>query len=90
MLRTDAFFAFKAKDWRKKGMSTLPRFSRMRTEGLVAYAERQAAFYEGLQASCKSLWADVPAHILRMKEVIADPSKLKVGELDNKKKGLTR
>lgn len=54
----------------------------MRTEGLIAYAERQAAFFDGLRLSFKELWKDVPAHVLRMEAVIEDPAKLKPGELD--------
>ena len=57
----------------------------MRAEGLTAYAERQAAFYDRLRLHFNSLWTDVPRHVSRMQEVIADPSKLKPGELDAKK-----
>ena len=81
----DSFLLWKVQDWRKKGANTSPEMSRMRTEGLSAYAERQAAFFDGLRLSFKALWKDVPAHILRMQAVIKDPTLLKPGELDNKK-----
>ena len=81
----DNFLLWKAQDWRKKGADTLPEMSQMRTEGLIAYAERQAQFFDGLRLSFKALWKDVPAHILRMQAVIEAPSLLKPGELDHKK-----
>lgn len=82
MLRVEAFLLWKAQDWRTKGANTSSELSRMRTEGLIAYAERQAAFFDGLRLSFKELWKDVPAHVLRMEAVIEDPAKLKPGELD--------
>lgn len=82
MLRVEAFLLWKARDWRAKGAKTSSELSRTRTEGLIAYAERQAAFFDGLRLSFKELWKDVPAYVLRMEAVIEDPAKLKPGELD--------
>ncbi len=84
MERVSNFLQWKSDDWKAKAGRTTPDMSQMRAEGFVAYAERQAAFYSELRLHFKILWADVPAHISRMNEVIKDPKKLELGELDKK------
>lgn len=85
MLRVPTFLQWKSDDWKAKAKATSSELPRMRAEGLTAYAERQAAFYSELRLYFKSLWIGVPKHVLRMQEVIEDPSKLLPGELDKKK-----
>ena len=84
MERVSNFLQWKSDNWKAKASQTTPEMSRMRAEGFIAHAERQAAFYSELRSHFKILWADVPAHIWHMNEVIADPSKLEPGELDRK------
>lgn len=85
MLRVPNFLKWKSNNWKAKAQEVPSEFPRMRAEGFTAYAERQAAFYDELRLYFKSLWTDVPKHVSRMQEVIADPDKLKPGELDAKK-----
>lgn len=82
MIRVPNFLQWKSDDWKAKARKTSSELPRMRAEGLIAYAERQAAFYSELRLHFKTLWADVPGHVLRMQEVIEDPSKLVAGELE--------
>lgn len=84
ILRVSTFLKWKSEEWKAKARKTSSDLPRMRAEGLTAYAERQAAFYNELQLYFKTLWIGVPKHVSRMQEVIADPSKLLPGELDKK------
>lgn len=55
----------------------------MHSEGVKAYALRQATMYEDLGAHFQNLWATVPAQVLRMQEIIRDPSSAQPGEFDS-------
>lgn len=64
--------------------------SEARAEGHRAYAERQASIYHKLGEHCKALWKDVPSHVLRMQEIISDPTLAKPGEFDGSSASKTR
>ena len=80
------FFNWKVQDWLAKGdlkSCVWPGIlSRMRAEGLRAYAYRQAALYRALAQNCLTLWHGVPAHVTRMQAIISNPSLAKPDEFD--------
>ena len=84
MHRVLRFFNWKVQDWLAKGelISWPGVLSKMRAEGLRAYANRQAALYQALARNCLTLWKDIPAHITRMQAIILDPSLAKPDEFD--------
>lgn len=84
MLRVLRFFKWKAEQWTsmvggKKGFVAL---TLMHVEGVSAYAMRQAKMYTDLSAHFERLWSGVPAHVLRMQNIIRDPSIAKPGEFE--------
>ena len=76
------FFDWKVQDWLAKGGSnSWPGIlSKMRAEGLRAYAHRQAALYRALAQNCLTLWQDIPAHVARMQAIISNPDLAKPDE----------
>jgi len=83
MMRVLRYFSWRSEFWRKRAStSAWPLMSDARAEGHCAYAKRQAAMYCELREHCKELWKDFPSYVLRMQEVIADPSLAKPGEFD--------
>lgn len=88
MARILRFFQWKANDWQVKGniMASQQRPAPL-LEAYTAYAERQAAIYVGLGKHFNTLWADLPAHVARMRLLISNPSSM---EDFSKKKGRGR
>ena len=84
MNRVLRFFNWKMQDWLVKGeLKSWPgMLSRIRAEGLRAYAHRQAALYRALAQNCFNLWHDIPAHVARMKAIILNPTLAKPDEFD--------
>jgi hypothetical protein len=82
MHRVLRFFDWKVQDWLAKGGSnSWPGIlSKMRAEGLRAYAHRQAALYRALAQNCLTLWQDIPAHVARMQAIISNPDLAKPDE----------
>jgi len=90
-MRVLRYFSWRSEFWRKRvSTSAWPLMSEARADGHRAYAERQAAMYQNLREHCKELWKDFPSHVLRMQEVIADPSLAKPGEFDGSSASKTR
>ena len=86
MVRVTRFLTSKASEWEEKTDVTgwgLGAMSDMRTEGYIAYAKRQAALYLSLRRHFVSLWEGVPAHLIRMQEIIENPALADPGEFDN-------
>lgn len=86
MNRVLRFLKWKAEDWQAKSEAKSwpeeSQDSRARAEGHRAYAHRQASISDALSRHFRDLWKDLPAHILRMQEIIADPTLAKPGEFD--------
>lgn len=84
MARVLRFFKWRASDWEVRGnvMASQQRASPM-IEAYKAYAERQAAIYIGLKKHFNGLWANLPAHIARMRLFISNSSS--VDEFSKKK-----
>lgn len=84
MSRVLRFFEWKASDWRSKGnVMALQDKSSPMLEAYKAYAEREASIYVGLGKHFRVLWADLPAHVARMRLSINNPSSIE--ELAKKK-----
>jgi hypothetical protein len=84
MQRVLRFFNWKVQDWLVKGgVNSWPGIlSKMRAEGLRAYAHRQAALCGALAQNCLTLWRDLPAHVVRMQDIISNPGLAKPDEFD--------
>jgi hypothetical protein len=82
MNRVLRFFNWKVQDWlAKEASNSWPGIlSKMRAEGLRAYAHRQAALYRALAQNCLTLWQDIPAHVARMQAIILNPDLAKPDE----------
>lgn len=84
MVRVTRFLTWKASEWEEKtDVAGWGAMSDMRTEGYVAYAKRQAALYLSLRRHFISLWEGVPAHLMRMQEIIENPALADPGEFDD-------
>jgi hypothetical protein len=85
MARILRFFQWKENDWKVKGniMASQQRPAPL-LEAYTAYAEHQAAIYVGLGKHFNTLWADLPAHVARMRLLISNTSSM---EDFSKKKG---
>jgi len=84
MVRVTRFLTSKASEWEEKtDVAGWGAMSDMRTEGYVAYAKRQAALYLSLRRHFISLWEGVPAHLMRMQEIIENPALADPGEFDD-------
>jgi hypothetical protein len=84
MVRVTRFLTSKGSEWEEKtDVAGWGAMSDMRTEGYVAYAKRQAALYLSLRRHFISLWEGVPAHLMRMQEIIENPALADPGEFDD-------
>ena len=90
-MRVLRYFTWRSEFWQKRASTGgWPLMSKARAEGHRAYAERQAAMYHKFCEHCKVLWMDFPSHVLRMQEIIADPTLAKPGEFDGSSASKTR
>ncbi|KAJ2936112.1 hypothetical protein H1R20_g975, partial [Candolleomyces eurysporus] len=74
MDRTLRFFVWKAADWHAKGVALrMEPISAEYSEGLKAYAERQASLCQSLHDAFKEQWKGVPSLIKSAKDEIEKP-----------------
>ncbi|KAF9521470.1 hypothetical protein CPB83DRAFT_823547 [Crepidotus variabilis] len=83
MMRTVRYFASMALKWKNRGSfkgssnSNEPLF-----EASLAYAEKTSAMFQALGSRCIEEWKDLPTHINRMEQIIANPDIALPGEFD--------
>jgi hypothetical protein len=75
MNRVLQFFQWQASWWRSIGdtWTHAPITSEMRREGLIGYANRQAAMRESLTAHFRRLWSTAPTVIAKAQAEMAVP-----------------
>lgn len=68
MQRVLRFFTWQERDWKEKAnLKNWHGISKGRAEGLVAYAERQAALRRRFHDHFKEMWTDAPRYVCYMK-----------------------